>query len=140
MEYYQAIRRSALGSQVFVAIAPSCVALRSFKAPPKLPIGVRTAETITTSFIKLFRKAKICEIAGSRTNQSCRGDLQIKIKQSRIESSGFGYHFPVKHRLKRFYTMQNVFTQLFIMQHRCQKALFYGSVYNVFYTLKRENK
>jgi hypothetical protein len=34
-----------------MAIAPSFVAEMSFRLPPQLPIGVRTADTIYTSFI-----------------------------------------------------------------------------------------
>ena len=30
-------------------IAPSCVALKSFSEPRNLPVGVRTAETMTAS-------------------------------------------------------------------------------------------
>src|ERR1044072_5921928 len=37
-----------------IAIAPNFVAGTSYNAPPKLPIGVRTAETIYTSFIYMF--------------------------------------------------------------------------------------
>jgi len=37
-----------------MAFAPKDGADIEDKAPPKLPIGVRTAETITTSFMYLF--------------------------------------------------------------------------------------
>ena len=35
----------------FIAKPPNCVALKPDKEPPNEPIGVLTAETITTSFI-----------------------------------------------------------------------------------------
>jgi hypothetical protein len=44
-------------------IAPSSVALRSFRAPRNLPVGVRTAETMTLSFILL---SLVRWFAGSR--------------------------------------------------------------------------
>ena len=34
-----------------MAAAPNCVAYKLFNAPPKLPMGVRTAEIIYTSFM-----------------------------------------------------------------------------------------
>ena len=37
-----------------IAVAPNLVADTDDKLPPKLPIGVRTADTITTSFIICF--------------------------------------------------------------------------------------
>ena len=37
-----------------IAIAPNFVAGTEDNAPPKLPIGVLTADTITTSFIIFF--------------------------------------------------------------------------------------
>jgi hypothetical protein len=37
-----------------IAVAPNQVADTDAKLPPKLPIGVRTADTITTSFIICF--------------------------------------------------------------------------------------
>ena len=36
----------AFSTAAFIATAPSCGAVKSFKLPPKLPMAVRTAETI----------------------------------------------------------------------------------------------
>src|SRR5687767_885326 len=41
----------AFCSAPFMAMAPSCTAVSEDRLPPKLPMGVRTAETIYTSFI-----------------------------------------------------------------------------------------
>src|SRR5688572_6677244 len=41
----------AFANAPLIAAAPSLVADKSFNEPPKLPIGVRTAEIIYTSFI-----------------------------------------------------------------------------------------
>ncbi len=41
----------AFAKAPLIAIAPNWVALKPFNEPPKLPIGVRTAEIIYTSFI-----------------------------------------------------------------------------------------
>jgi hypothetical protein len=44
----------ALSIAPFIAAAPNFVADTDDKHPPKLPIGVRTADTITTSLIICF--------------------------------------------------------------------------------------
>ena len=45
----------AFANAPFIAIAPNLVAEILAKLPPKLPIGVRTADTIYTSFIICVR-------------------------------------------------------------------------------------
>ena len=44
----------ALSTAALIAKPPNCVAVNEAKLPPKLPIGVLTAATIYTSFIKFF--------------------------------------------------------------------------------------
>ena len=45
-------QRFLVAMAAFIAVAPSCVADKLFNIPPKLPIGVLTADTITASFIR----------------------------------------------------------------------------------------
>src|SRR5258706_4269683 len=46
-----------------MAWAPNCVAEKPDNTPPKLPMGVRTADTINTSFIKRFKLC--CKVTGN---------------------------------------------------------------------------